>query len=290
MSSLLQCKALFGVVCGAALVGVAACGTTYALEPTAANALPDAGATDSQPTSDAQTPAASCVDVNLLTDPYNCGTCGTKCGKPPNAEGVVCANGGCLPACSPGFHLSGKLCEANAECAGKDTNNDPLNCGACGVSCSVPSNASGVSCSEGACVPSCDVGYKRSGTVCVCSDTESDKRNCGSCGYVCPILANANDASCQSGSCVPTCNAGYYFDGTRCAVSTGPCSGIDLQTNVDNCGTCGRTCYDAQHPRSNPDPANNGGSVTCEYGQCKMLCPTGYSSYKFRFGCDEEPS
>jgi hypothetical protein len=75
-------------------------------------------------------PATGC-ETNLALDPGHCGNCANICVL-PNAV-AVCTNGGCvLGGCNPGF----SDCDAKPE-NGCETNtdDDPTNCGACGVIC-----------------------------------------------------------------------------------------------------------------------------------------------------------
>ena len=73
-----------------------------------------------------------CVD--LLTDPYNCGACGTTCALTGNCQGGVCPE----RYCQFGLTHCGGYCV--------DTLTDPANCGACSNAC-----APGGSCEGGVC-------------------------------------------------------------------------------------------------------------------------------------------
>ena len=69
-----------------------------------------------------------------------------------------------------------------------------------------------------------------------CIDPVNDTAHCGGCAP-CPSGPHAATA-CQGGACVSTCAAGYFdCDGDP---STG-CE-IDLTSDPNNCGTCGRSC------------------------------------------------
>jgi len=76
--------------------------------------------------------------------------------------------------------------------------------------------------------------------------------NCGSCGYICPSRANAQ-ATCSSGTCSYTCNSGYG----NCDNNWVNGCEINLNTNQNNCGSCGNICP----------------SGTCQNGQC-VISPT----------------
>lgn len=65
------------------------------------------------------------------------------------------------------------------------------------------------------------------------SDVQTDPLNCGACGVVC--LPNQ---ACLAGQCrAASCDAG-----TACDDGTGNPTCVDLATNANNCGKCGRKC------------------------------------------------
>lgn len=72
----------------------------------------------------------SCVD--LQSDDFNCGSCGTICG----GVGISCQNGTC--GCQPGYS------KCSGECV--DLKTDNFNCGSCTHRC-----AAGKGCSGGFC-------------------------------------------------------------------------------------------------------------------------------------------
>ena len=88
--------------------------------------------------------SSSCVDLD--NDPHNCGDCGHGC-----AGSTTCAHGGCgVDTCDASHagapcHLSDSqgLCCA-AGCV--DTDNDPANCGGCGLACDPGQVCSGGGC------------------------------------------------------------------------------------------------------------------------------------------------
>jgi hypothetical protein len=87
-------------------------------------------------------PANGC-EVNIQTDPNNCGGCGKACGL-PNAV-PACTAGTCMiAACKPGF----ADCDGNpANGCEVNTQTDNNNCGACGNVCSA-----GTNCHSGSCI------------------------------------------------------------------------------------------------------------------------------------------
>jgi hypothetical protein len=85
----------------------------------------------------------------LLTDPVNCGCCGTVCPTPANAT-PGCAAGACgIGACNVGWGN----CDGSAAngCETNTTNNN-ANCGGCGIVC-----GTGTSCVASACRPTNDL-------------------------------------------------------------------------------------------------------------------------------------
>lgn len=73
--------------------------------------------------------------INVMTNPMNCGTCGTVC---PTA--LVCHDGMCVPPnCPQGDDLCGGVCIP--------TQADPSNCGGCGITC----DTSKQTCQQGVC-------------------------------------------------------------------------------------------------------------------------------------------
>jgi len=206
-------------------------------------------------------------------DPANCGGCGVQCSAIV-ANGVPgCLSGGCVVlACLPGYW---------------DLNSDPSD--GCEYACSY-TNGGVEACGDGVdndCDGLTDEGF----------DFTSDPANCGACGTDC----NSNTPfgttviGCVSGACVYQCQAGYYdVNGDlslgqggngceySCVLSNGgveicddvdnDCDGtvddgVDKQTDVSNCGSCGYVC--AAH-------AGASSVVTgCVNGVCHFACAAG---------------
>ncbi len=134
-------------------------------------------------------------EVDLGSDPANCGACGHACDP-----GQACVQGTCL--CPPGTILCG------GECV--DTARDPLNCGACGYTCpgawqlraGKPGTGGGPLCEGGECRYVCYPGFadcdKDIDNGCEV-DLRKDQRNCGACGTSCDVKAGQ---PCVAGQCL----------------------------------------------------------------------------------------
>ncbi len=143
------------------------------------------------------------LQLRLLLDPDNCGTCGTVC-VAPNAD-LRCQAGECIiVACDPGFQNYNAVvedgCEADCivtaggqeicdetdnDCDGEtdegvDLASDRVNCGACGVVCEALAN--GISeCIDGSCaLVECDDGW-----------TDLDEEADNGCEYRCGVRSSA---------------------------------------------------------------------------------------------------
>lgn len=124
----------------------------------------------------------------------------------PN-EGVLCSEG--LTACG------NKTCE--------DLQNDPQNCGQCGVACGV-----GEVCQAGDCI--CAPGAQECGGACVVVGTNPD--HCGACGNACGDME-----VCQAGMCQAACTGTATLCGRSC---------VDVESDAQNCGACGNACAQGQ--------------------------------------------
>jgi len=133
-------------------------------------------------------------EVNLKTDANNCGTVGNICSS--SGGSASCSNGTCNLTCFPGrANCDGKAsngCEVN-------TTSDVGNCGACGSTCGIESNATSM-CSASICSTTCQPGWAdcdgKTGNGCE-QNTTNDVNHCGGCGTVC--LGDTNQ--CNSGQC-----------------------------------------------------------------------------------------
>lgn len=138
-----------------------------------------------------------------------------------------------------------------------DADVDPAHCGMCGNDCDEDEV-----CTAGECVPqaTCEL------TACddACIDTQTDPANCGTCGRWCD-----SSAECVAGECVVTCSDSCNSDSEICVDGTCECrSGymrcedecVDISTDDDHCGMCGRECDDD--------------AFLCLDGECASDCGT----------------
>jgi hypothetical protein len=140
-----------------------------------------------------------------------------------------------------------------------DADVDPDHCGGCGITCDDDEI-----CVAGDCVesPACTL------DACddECVDTQTDPANCGMCGRWCE-----SSAECIAGACVTTCSDSCDSDAEICVAGVCecreglmPCDGecVDMTSDDDNCGLCGRECDD----------------MLCNAGECGTSCGAGLSA------------
>ena len=193
---------------------------------------------------------------NKLTDPLHCGSC-APCAIPhaiPSCTGGVCG----IAACAVDYYnIDGSLangCEYNCHATGPEVCNgiddncdgqidegfnkltDPNNCGPTCQRCSF-AHASAL-CNNGTCaMGTCDPGY-----------VNLDGSSANGCEYACTVnsqteLCNGIDDNCNG-----------QVD-----------EGFNLQTDVNNCGSCGHVC------------SFNHAAATCVSGACVMgACNAGF--------------
>jgi hypothetical protein len=202
-------------------------------------------------------------DVDLRTDPENCGACENPCGL-PNAR-TVCVEAICrLFACENGFHdFDGdpdtgceaactvtegglELCDGvDNDCDGRaDEDHLPLDenivhCGACGNDCRrLPHGAFG--CEAGACVVlTCEPGFR-----------DADGEAQSGCEYACTVTAGGTE----------------LCDGLDNDCDRRTDEDTDLLHDLRDCGVCGHAC-------NLPNAA-----VACVAGECVVdACDPGWS-------------
>ena len=192
--------------------------------------------------------ASDGCEVDLNTDPKNCGKCKAACSL-ANAT-ATCSSGSCaIGSCASGFDT----CDGNAANGCEtDLSSDVNHCGACATKCGALANAtpgcSASKCGVGSCASGFDDCNKTAADGCEVN-LNMDPKNCGKCNAACS-LTNAT-ATCKSGSCaVSACSSG--FDNCDANASNG-CE-ANLSSDANNCGACGTKC---------------GAGTSCQSGLCR---------------------
>ncbi|MCZ7682921.1 MAG: putative metal-binding motif-containing protein [Sandaracinaceae bacterium] len=137
-------------------------------------------------------------ETNIDTSAAHCGACGNLCESGP--RGVAsCTSGECGLTCVAGFADCDGVASTGCEI---DVVEDPLNCGACGITCSARPHAS-PACDAMTCSIACDAGWADCNGLLAdgCETwTAGDRENCGSCGAACAI---ASDVCVRSACTAP---------------------------------------------------------------------------------------
>ncbi len=148
--------------------------------------------------------------------------------------------------------------------------NDLHNCGACGNACATQVADATPVCAGGACAFTCNSGHHLCGAG--SSATCASDTSASTCGSSCaPCSAPTNSTA----TCTPA-GGGTYACGFSCATTLLACGNgcVDAQSDLANCGGCGKTCTTAV---AHAQPACSGGScgLTCDGGF--HACGTGAS-------------
>ncbi|SCV67899.1 BQ2448_5510 [Microbotryum intermedium] len=199
-----------------------------------------------------------CAAINTQTDVKNCGWVGNACAASyPGGTGGACVAGLCRAAtCNSGTTWNGN----SMTC--QNTDSDINNCGSLGNICSYPSGVA--KCTNGVCsLASCVTGFYLVNNVCTALNLNTDANNCGAVGNVCTFTNGVG--SCVSGKCTFSSCTGNYALTT--AAGTTSCVAVNIQTDVNNCGSVGYKC---------PTLVNSV-STTCSAGKCVSTCSTGYA-------------
>ncbi len=220
------------------------------------------------------------VEITFATNIEHCGSCRFNCNDEFTHEfgsaADICADGICDCSTEPdvGDPATPAACAFGDRptcCTDgcRDTANDPLNCGGCGVTC-----GAGESCVNGLCACGDVIAPEFAAQACPetgggseanqccggeCRDVTVDGTNCGSCGTVCGPTTMCNDRICVCDPAQPNmddCNGDIGMPG-------GNGCETDLLTTRVHCGRCGARC--------NPTNANG----ACVAGSCTIAtCDT----------------
>ncbi|AKU93951.1 Tryptophan synthase alpha chain [Labilithrix luteola] len=133
-------------------------------------------------------------EVDLQTDPANCGACGNACSAGQDCVAGVCLCPPQLTKCGLSVFLSTPSCV--------DLNSDVENCGACGHQCpGIDSRSGSPGCQDGVCTYVCAPGFADCNGRAIdgCEvDLMRDQKHCGSCKTSCDVAAGQ---PCISGQC-----------------------------------------------------------------------------------------
>jgi hypothetical protein len=171
-----------------------------------------------------------CLD--LQSNPFTCGSCGTPC-----LNGERCAGG----VCQAGTCVEGTACQGpdgSFHCS--TLQSDASNCGACNHVC-----PGGQSCSGGQCAPISCGGLAYCGDA-GCQDTQSDALHCGGCDTTCTggkVFDYYGAYTCTQGTCAcaPLANP----CGKGCATDFWYCPPLDFQGTPTNlCLQLARNSYE----------------------------------------------
>ncbi|MDD1683864.1 MAG: hypothetical protein LUO98_08530, partial [Methanoregula sp.] len=138
------------------------------------------------------------IMTNVMTDPDNCGSCGTECSSGSCIAGQCTDGSGRVMTCGPGA----------VQCNGTCTyiRSDENNCGSCGHICPAGERCCSGGCTNiqttencGTCGNACGNGQTCCGRKCI--DTSSDSLNCGSCSHPCPGTSVCENSVCIDKTC-----------------------------------------------------------------------------------------
>lgn len=197
-------------------------------------------------------------EVNIQSDPENCGVCGHAC-----AAGQHCIDGfcGCFPP--------------KVDCGGKcvDTRSDDSNCKTCGTVCQNPPvvcspmpahtkyGCSGSECGQLVCAyrfGDCNADLADGCASNGCETALDTVENCGGCGVKCGPQQECKVQNSRL-ECVDTCaKAGLTKCGDQCR---------DLLTDILNCGACGHGCLGTREHEA----------PVCKKGLCENECLAGFA-------------
>jgi hypothetical protein len=216
---------------------------------------------------------------DLMTDVGHCGACGRACSV-ANVASRSCSGGLCDSTCDLGY----ANCTQPAAPAGDNgcelnTQQNDANCGGCGNSCALQGGTNAFECDQGGMTQ----------RYCGCNvDVECDTDGNGPAQGICGIggLCACDGTTCAPGedcvfdgvASVCSCNdLAACGPGMTCCQTPGGC--VDLATDAQSCGACGRACAagfacaggSCRCDAAADCDAGTGGAFSCD-GQGRCVC------------------
>jgi hypothetical protein len=150
-------------------------------------------------------------EVNTAADVNNCGACGRVCSS-ANVATRTCGGGACTSTCSTGF----ANCDGNLQTNGCETatDNNPSNCGGCGVVCSTSctGNVSSTACVGSACeVSACTASHYDVDSTCSNGCECADDAASGACTSATALGTIAMGGSVTRAGKIPVAGASDWF-------------------------------------------------------------------------------
>jgi len=179
-------------------------------------------------------------EIDVGSDPDNCGTCGLACSS--NHVAIRTCDGACNGTCAAGYaNCNGSMLKDGCETS---IAANLENCGSCGAVCST--NHITPSCVQGTCDGQCAANFDDCNGTKLKDGCETDLRtdavHCGKCGVTCSNN-NVDSPRCSRGVCDGTCSKG--FDDCNLDRQLDGCE-TDVLNDSANCGKCGVTCADGE--------------------------------------------
>jgi hypothetical protein len=189
-------------------------------------------------------------DVDLKSDPRNCGACGASCPAETGGEFFSCLEGKCVMTCKEAARDCDGLIETGCEVF---TEWDNANCGGCGITCNP-----GDYCFYSQC-GLCTTGQTFCENIGQCVQTQIDDENCRVCGNVCDPVGDGStpppnmyfgclESTCGKRKCKPgwaDCDNDKTNGCERKVGTDTDCAACD-----DSCLAQGETCLKKPFPES----------------------------------------
>lgn len=208
-------------------------------------------------------------EINIGTDPLNCGDCNKVCSN-NNITTPMCGGGLCNGNCNAGFSdCDGSKLVNGCEVRTSGNGADPNNCGGCGAAFVCSSNHVPTRTCNGLCTGTCEAGWGDCNTNKLTDGCETQingngasANNCGACGTSCS--SNHMQTRTCNGACNGTCATNWSdcnnnkqtdgcethttTDSMRCGAGCTACPGAQVCVNG--------TCVSGPTYRATTSPAN----------------------------------